>query len=78
LPGRFYRHPSALPEVEQSSIRQDLHRRDFTINTLALRLTPDHFGELLDFYGGQNDLEARWSGCCSSACRGPPDAPPPG
>jgi tRNA nucleotidyltransferase (CCA-adding enzyme) len=55
----FYQHPSALPEVEQSSIRQDLHRRDFTINTLALNLTPDHFGELLDFYGGQNDLEAR-------------------
>lgn len=55
----FYRHPSALPEVEQSSIRQDLHRRDFTINTLALRLTPDHFGELLDFFGGQDDLEAR-------------------
>lgn len=55
----FYRHPSALPEVEQSSIRQDLHRRDFTINTLALRLTPGHFGELLDFYGGQSDLEAR-------------------
>ncbi len=56
----FYRHPSALPEVEQSSIKQDLHRRDFTINTLALRLTPDHFGQLLDFYGGQSDLEARW------------------
>jgi tRNA nucleotidyltransferase (CCA-adding enzyme) len=55
----FYQHPSALPEVEQSSVRQDLHRRDFTINTLALRLTPDHFGELLDFYGGQRDLEAR-------------------
>lgn len=55
----FYRHPSALPEVEQSSIRQDLHRRDFTINTLALRLSPHHFGELLDFYGGRNDLEAR-------------------
>ncbi len=55
----FYRHPSALPEVEQSSIRQDLHRRDFTINTLALRLTPDRFGELLDFYGGQSDLESR-------------------
>lgn len=55
----FYRHPSALPEVEQSSIRQDLHRRDFTINTLALRLSPDHFGDLLDFYGGQDDLEAR-------------------
>jgi tRNA nucleotidyltransferase (CCA-adding enzyme) len=55
----FYRHPSALPEVEQSSIKQDLHRRDFTINTLALNLTPDRFGQLLDFYGGQNDLEAR-------------------
>ncbi len=55
----FYHHPSALPEVEQSSIRQDLHRRDFTINTLALRLSPDHFGEMLDFYGGQRDLEAR-------------------
>lgn len=55
----FYEHPSALPQVERSSVRQDLHRRDFTINTLALRLTPDHFGELLDFYGGQKDLEAR-------------------
>jgi tRNA nucleotidyltransferase (CCA-adding enzyme) len=55
----FYRHPSALPEVEQSSIQQDLHRRDFTINTMALRLTPDRFGELLDFYSGQSDLEAR-------------------
>jgi tRNA nucleotidyltransferase (CCA-adding enzyme) len=55
----FYEHPSALPQVEQSSVRQDLHRRDFTINTLALRLTPDHFGQLLDFYGGQKDLEDR-------------------
>ena len=56
----FYRHPSALPEVEQSSIRQDLHRRDFTINTLALDLSPNNFGRLLDFYGGQADLEARY------------------
>ncbi|RME70170.1 MAG: CBS domain-containing protein, partial [Chloroflexi bacterium] len=55
----FYEHPSALPEVERSSIRQDLHRRDFTINTLALNLNPDRLGELLDFYGGQNDLRAR-------------------
>lgn len=52
----FYEHPSALPEVERSSIKQDLHRRDFTINTLAIRLDPTHFGELLDFYGGRNDL----------------------
>jgi len=54
----FYTHPTALPQVEQSSIKQDLHRRDFTINTLAIRLDPDHWGELLDFYGGEEDLEA--------------------
>ena len=54
----FYTHPTALPQVEQSSIKQDLHRRDFTINTLAIRLDPDHWGELLDFYGGEADLEA--------------------
>ncbi|GAB4537362.1 MAG: CBS domain-containing protein [Anaerolineae bacterium] len=53
----FYEHPSALPEVERSSIKQDLHRRDFTINTLAIQLDPDSYGELLDFYGGENDLK---------------------
>ena len=42
----FYGHPTALPEVERSSIRQDLHRRDFTINTLAICLDPGHRGEL--------------------------------
>jgi tRNA nucleotidyltransferase (CCA-adding enzyme) len=45
-----------LPTVEDSSIKLDLHRRDFTINTLALCLNPDRWGELLDFYGGLNDL----------------------
>jgi tRNA nucleotidyltransferase (CCA-adding enzyme) len=53
----FYTHPTALPQVERSSIKQDLHRRDFTINTLAIRLDPPHWGELLDFYGGEADLE---------------------
>ena len=52
----FYSHPSALPQVERSSIKQDLHRRDFTINTLAICLDPDRWGELLDFYGGEQDL----------------------
>jgi tRNA nucleotidyltransferase (CCA-adding enzyme) len=42
--------------VERSSIKQDLHRRDFTINTLAIRLDPARWGELLDFYGGESDL----------------------
>ena len=53
----FYEHPTALPQVERSSIKLDLHRRDFTINTLAIRLDPEHYGELLDFYGGEQDLE---------------------
>lgn len=53
----FYEHPSALPEVEMSSIKQDLYRRDFTINTLAISLNPERFGELYDFYGGLKDLE---------------------
>ncbi len=52
----FYTHPTALPQVERSSIKQDLHRRDFTLNTLAIRLDPDRWGELLDFYGGEADL----------------------
>lgn len=53
----FYAHPTALPTVERSSIRFDLHRRDFTINTLAIRLDGTHFGELYDYWGGQNDLK---------------------
>jgi tRNA nucleotidyltransferase (CCA-adding enzyme) len=52
----FYPHSAALPEVELSSIKADLHRRDFTINTLAIRLDSDHYGQLLDFYGGEQDL----------------------
>ena len=55
----FYTEPSALPTVEQSSIKLDLHRRDFTINTMALALNPDRYGHLLDFYGGQADLHRR-------------------
>jgi tRNA nucleotidyltransferase (CCA-adding enzyme) len=55
----FYPYPAANPEVEASSIRQDLYRRDFTINALALRLTPPRQGEVLDFFGGLLDLQAR-------------------
>ncbi|AKG21105.1 CBS domain-containing protein [Calothrix sp. 336/3] len=55
----FYPYPAANPEVEASSIRQDLYRRDFTINALALRLTPPHPGKLLDFFGGLLDLQAK-------------------
>ncbi len=55
----FYTHPSALPTVEQSSIKLDLHRRDFTINTLALRLDGRHYGELYDYWGGLDDLKQK-------------------
>lgn len=55
----FYPYPAANPEVEASSIRQDLYRRDFTINAIALRLTPPRAGELLDFFGGLLDLKAK-------------------
>jgi tRNA nucleotidyltransferase (CCA-adding enzyme) len=53
----FYTAPTALPTVERSSIKLDLHRRDFTINTLAVNLHPDQWGEMLDFYNGMADLE---------------------
>ena len=52
----FYDHPAALPVVERSSIKMDLHRRDFTINTLALRLDGEYLGQIFDFWGGYDDL----------------------
>ena len=55
----FYPYPAANPEVEASSIRQDLYRRDFTINALAARLTAPKAGELLDYFGGVLDLRSR-------------------
>jgi tRNA nucleotidyltransferase (CCA-adding enzyme) len=53
----YYEYPTALPAVTHSSIQKDLYRRDFTINTLAIRLNGRHFGALLDLYGGQRDLK---------------------
>ncbi|MGE5893558.1 MAG: polya polymerase, partial [bacterium] len=49
----------ALPKVEMSSIKKDLYRRDFTINTLAVELNPDGYGKLIDFFGGQRDIKER-------------------
>lgn len=54
----FYDYPGALPAVEQASIRQDLYRRDFTVNALAVSLKGEDFGRLVDFFGGLRDLEA--------------------
>jgi len=55
----YYESPAALPKVETSSIKKDLYRRDFTINTLAIRLNPNGFGLLIDFFGGQRDLKEK-------------------
>jgi tRNA nucleotidyltransferase (CCA-adding enzyme) len=55
----FYPYPAANPEVEASSIRQDLYRRDFTINAMALRLTAATTPPLLDFFGGVGDLQTQ-------------------
>ena len=55
----YYEYPTALPTVEQSSIKKDLYRRDFTINALAVRLNAKDFGNILDFYGGQRDLNEK-------------------
>ncbi|NWG21131.1 MAG: CBS domain-containing protein [Chloroflexi bacterium] len=55
----FYERPSALPDVEAASLRHDLHRRDFTINTLAICLNPMRYGRLYDFYGGRRDIARR-------------------
>jgi tRNA nucleotidyltransferase (CCA-adding enzyme) len=54
----FYDSPGALPTVEQASIRQDLYRRDFTINAMAASLKGEDFGRLVDHFGGLRDLES--------------------
>jgi tRNA nucleotidyltransferase (CCA-adding enzyme) len=55
----FYEYPAALPTVEPSKLEQDLLRRDFTINALAVCCNPDRYGELVDLFGGMQDLESR-------------------
>ena len=55
----YYVEPGALPTVEYSSLKQDMYRRDFTVNTLAVRLNPAGFGELIDFFGAQRDIKEK-------------------
>ena len=52
-----YKHPAALPTVAFGSIADDLRRRDFTINAMAIRLDGDQFGELRDDLHGMDDLQ---------------------
>jgi tRNA nucleotidyltransferase (CCA-adding enzyme) len=55
----YYKAPAALPVVEHSSLKLDLHRRDFTINTLAISLNKNTFGQLIDFFGAQRDIKEK-------------------
>jgi tRNA nucleotidyltransferase (CCA-adding enzyme) len=53
-----YRRPGALPTVRPGSLRDDLARRDFTVNALALALTGSRAGDLIDPFDGRADLES--------------------
>lgn len=55
----YYLEPGALPTVEDASLKLDMYRRDFTINTLALSLNRANYAELLDYFGAQRDLHDR-------------------
>jgi tRNA nucleotidyltransferase (CCA-adding enzyme) len=53
----YYPSPASLPTVEWGSLKLDLYRRDFTINTLAVKLNPGSFGNLIDYFGGLRDIK---------------------
>jgi len=55
----YYESPAAIPIVETSSLKMDLMRRDFTINTLAVRLNKREYGTLVDYFGGQKDIKEK-------------------
>ena len=63
-----YASPGALPSVEHAALRDDLHRRDFTVNAMAASLATDDFGQLFDPFGGRSDL-ARARSACSTRAR---------
>jgi tRNA nucleotidyltransferase (CCA-adding enzyme) len=53
----FYEYAAAMPEVSSDSLKQDLARRDFSINAIAISVGEKNWGTLLDFYGGRRDLK---------------------
>lgn len=52
-----YESPAAYPDVQPGTIKQDLFRRDFTINAMAISINKKDFGKLIDFYNGYDDLK---------------------
>ncbi|SPD74098.1 CBS domain containing protein [uncultured Desulfobacterium sp.] len=55
----YYEAPGAPPVVETSSLKLDLYRRDFTINTLAIKLNKRDYGTLIDYFGALNDIKEK-------------------
>jgi tRNA nucleotidyltransferase (CCA-adding enzyme) len=55
----YYESPGAPPIVETSSLKLDLYRRDFTINTLAIKLNKSSYGTLIDYFGAQEDIKEK-------------------
>jgi tRNA nucleotidyltransferase (CCA-adding enzyme) len=55
----YYDFPAALPNVEPSTIKEDLYRRDFTVNTLAVSINRETYGELTDYFNGLKDIYAK-------------------
>ncbi len=55
----FYDAPAALPSVEHANIREDLFRRDFTVNAMAVSLKAEDYGRLVDPFGGRGDVSER-------------------
>lgn len=55
----YYESPGAPPIVETSSLKLDLYRRDFTINTLAIKLNKRSYGTLIDYFGAQEDIKEK-------------------
>jgi tRNA nucleotidyltransferase (CCA-adding enzyme) len=53
----FYEYAAAMPEVSSDSLKQDLARRDFSVNSMAVSLSDEDWGTLVDFYGGRRDLK---------------------
>ncbi|MDD2703180.1 MAG: hypothetical protein PHC33_04155 [Candidatus Omnitrophica bacterium] len=52
----YYPHPASLPHVSPGHLKDDLFRRDFTVNALAVAVNDSSFGTLIDYYGGLKDL----------------------
>ncbi len=56
----YYEVPAALPNVQKGTLRQDLARRDFTINAMAVQISPqEEYGNLIDYFGGLEDIKNR-------------------